>query len=1578
MIRSISIIFLLVSGNIFAQGNNWLQASGSPNVDENLAITKDIGNNLITAGYFTNTITFPNNTSLTSTSAGISDVLLYKTDYQGQILWKVKAGGMGSDRATAVVSDGSGNIYITGHYYGSATFGGITLNSVNSTQDVFIAKLNSSGTFLWAKSIGGNLSEEAYGIDVDLQGNVIVTGEFQGTAFFGSQTLTSMLNSSGNSSFDVFIVKFDNLGNFQWVRQGAAKFDDRGLDVGTDANGNVFVCGQFSDTIAFNVVHNNQIMNAIFLIKYSPSGQEQWFVRAGASSSIAYGLTVDNNNDIYITGDYTGNLVFYGSPNNFLYGNYTNRVFLVKYNNSGGYVWGREDASNSYVSSKDVALNPNEEPCIYGEFDCRMDEYSALAGGTGLFNSVGYHDLFVTQYDKNGNRLWTRNFGGPRNEKAHGITFTNNSSPYLAGSFEYKMFVNVSSTFNLFNSMPPLYESWVSSQNCSTNFQSLYHGTQARGFSDCFIMHGLDNTCQYYDYYYRDGIGCQLDFVGGCIDDFSYICNDTIKICEGSVTANPYTGSIGGVGPLYHYLWNSSDTNSSHLVTSSGYVSCIMTTYDGCFKTEDTVYVKKNPRPQPPTITDNFGINVNQPPLTYSIHVCAGTATLTGGNIQGCSYVWSSYSGSGIVSTSGTSCVVNKTDTFYFTLTNSFGCKAINKVYVKLDTIYHVFPKTNMPDTFRVCMGDCINYFIYDSITNPLAMPYSCFQSLVSVNTNNGQVSGFPYCTPNNLSLRICPVSTGWINLNIRYIFNSLCGRDTAYFNRPVYFVVNPKPTVSIVFSGNNFICPGDSTLLVATFTVQPSTNITFTTTSNDSIWANHAGTYSFGVYAVDTLTGCFGNGVGMINVQTKANPYVYTIPGNGLICPGDSVQLVCTWPGAVSWQWHGPSGIITGNSPMIYDSVPGFYYCVATDNNGCTLQSNTVEIKKYNTPYLIGMPSTVACAGQTVTIQVMSNDTTLIQWLPPFTGGGTFRHITSSGTYSCQVTMCGITTLCTISVIISQPTAQISALGSLTICPGDSVLLTANAGMSSYLWLPTNQSNDSIYAYSSGNYILLITDGNGCQASDTIVVRYDPQAPIPPTTTNDSICAGSVAVLQLTGTNSYPVNWYLQQYSGSVISTSASYTTPILYQNTTYYVSVVNSTGCHSIRVPANVYIYPSSIAPVVWGDSVLCGGDTLHLYTNYIGGAGYAWAGPGNFSSSQLNPIIYPVLSSSAGTYSLAIFGSGCTSPVSTLDVSVISLLTPSILASDSICEGGSLTIQANSSDTGVTYSWSGPGFFYVNSNTLTINRATIGNTGSYIVNTNLGTCKSLPDSFDLFVKPKPAPQISAISGYCYGDSVNLSANSILGSVSSWTGPHGFSSSQSSVLLYPLDSSKVGYYYYVSNLNGCIGKDSLLIQANPLPVFDLGNDTVICNETPWSINPGVNGTYTWNGELNDSVFVVHNSGQIALTVTNQFGCKYSDTLNVTVAQCILETPNIFSPNNDGINDIFCFKIDHFRQLQFSIFDRWGVKVYENANNLNSWDGTNFNSGKPVAEGTYFYIVKYENMRGSGSVLRGYIQLVR
>jgi len=119
----------------------------------------------------------------------------------GDFVWAKGMGGTGVDEGGSIVADSSGNIYTTGVYQGTADFDpGISTTNLTSagSSDIFITKLDSSGNFVWAKSMGGAGDDFGKGIVLD-SGNVYIVGDFQGTADFDPSTGTTNLTSAGSS-----------------------------------------------------------------------------------------------------------------------------------------------------------------------------------------------------------------------------------------------------------------------------------------------------------------------------------------------------------------------------------------------------------------------------------------------------------------------------------------------------------------------------------------------------------------------------------------------------------------------------------------------------------------------------------------------------------------------------------------------------------------------------------------------------------------------------------------------------------------------------------------------------------------------------------------------------------------------------------------------------------------------------------------------------------------------------------------------------------------------------------------------------------------------------------------------------------------------------------------------------------------------------------------------------------------------------------------------------------------------------------------------------------------------------------
>ena len=215
------------------------------------------------------------------------------------------AGGINSDIGNSIAVDGSGNVYVTGYYQGTATFGGIAKISVGSN-DIFVAKYNSSGNMQWVQSAGGPSIDIGQSIAVDGSGNVYVTGYYNGTATFGATTITS----AGSS--DIFVAKYNSSGTLQWVQSAGGTNADSGYSIAVDGSGNVYVTGYYYGTATFGATPITSAGGGdIFVVKYNNSGSVQWVQSAGGTNADSgKSIAVDGSGNIYVTGYYYGTATF--------------------------------------------------------------------------------------------------------------------------------------------------------------------------------------------------------------------------------------------------------------------------------------------------------------------------------------------------------------------------------------------------------------------------------------------------------------------------------------------------------------------------------------------------------------------------------------------------------------------------------------------------------------------------------------------------------------------------------------------------------------------------------------------------------------------------------------------------------------------------------------------------------------------------------------------------------------------------------------------------------------------------------------------------------------------------------------------------------------------------------------------------------------------------------------------------------------------------------------------------------------------------------------------------------------------
>jgi len=320
-----------VSGNVL-----WAKSVsvGGTSYEFDSSVSADTSGNVYLTGKFSNsTITFD---SITLTNAGFNDIFIAKYDAAGNVLWVKSAGGNYEDWASSVSSDASGNAYVTG-FFGSSTitFGSTTLTNAGGS-DIFIAKYDSNGNVLWAKSAIGSGSNGGNSVATDFSGNIYITGYFSSPIItFGSITLSSIMYNNN----DIFITKYDANGNVLWAKSVGSNGYEYGNCVSIDNSGNVYITGKFAySTITFGstTLSSEGSSYDIFIAKYDANGNVLWAKSVGGinTNDIGNSVATDASGNVYMTGYYSCPTINFGS-NSLTNAGITGSsdMFIAKYSN---------------------------------------------------------------------------------------------------------------------------------------------------------------------------------------------------------------------------------------------------------------------------------------------------------------------------------------------------------------------------------------------------------------------------------------------------------------------------------------------------------------------------------------------------------------------------------------------------------------------------------------------------------------------------------------------------------------------------------------------------------------------------------------------------------------------------------------------------------------------------------------------------------------------------------------------------------------------------------------------------------------------------------------------------------------------------------------------------------------------------------------------------------------------------------------------------------------------------------------------------------------------------------------------
>ena len=510
-------------------------------------------------------------------------------------------------------------------------------------------------------------------------------------------------------------------------------------------------------------------------------------------------------------------------------------------------------------------------------------------------------------------------------------------------------------------------------------------------------------------------------------------------------------------------------------------------------------------------------------------------------------------------------------------------------------------------------------------------------------------------------------------------------------------------------------------------------------------------------------------------------------------------------------------------------------------------------------------------------------------------------------------------------------------------LCTGDTIALLADtvAG-ASYRWSGPNGYSSSVQnpvipnaaPAHTGVYTLTV-EQTGC-GSDTDTVHITvTAAPVVDLGPDVSLCADSVVLLS---SGSYTSPAYLW---------NNSQTTPTLTARASglYWLQVTENgcSGSDTISVTLNTALTVS-----LGSDTGICDRDApLALSSPQPAGTQYLW------STGLTTPSINVTRTD---TYWLEATLGDCKGS-DTIVVKVIP--TPSIhIGNDSfICEGQ----PANIGDVipGATYLWS---------TGSTASSIAVSESGSYWLTADLEGCR-VSDTVLITVTPVPAPDLGPDRDICPEQVILLDAHDAGGSCQWSTGD-----TTSSLAV----NDPGTYWVKVRSAYGCAGRDTVTFSHYPLPVVSLGADTTVCEETPLLLQPfrANSDSLRWSDGSMGDVLTVTEGGVYIVSGINKCG-ETRDTVSVKQIFCDIWVPNAFTPNGDGVNDVFRVlgNVGRLENFRLRIFNRWGQLLFETSDRTKGWDGRQ--ADEEALLGVYAYMMEY-SLKGRTVLQKGNFTLLR
>ncbi|MES2140406.1 MAG: SBBP repeat-containing protein [Bacteroidota bacterium] len=414
----------LFSSFSFAQNWAWAKSAGGLQKVESYSIAIDNAGNSYITGWFEDSLKFGSFTLKASVAGNsfASDIFIAKYDINGNFVWAKKAGGTSYDYGTGITTDANGNVYVTGLFLGTAAFGTLSISSISADYDVFIAKYAPDGTALWVRKGGGTAWDVGSGICIDKSGNCFIAGAFRGTATFG----TTSLISAGN--YDGFVAKYDSAGVFKWAKSAGGLLEDRAQSISTDAIGNCYVIGFYNGSATVGTTPLTSVDSSdVWIAKYDPTGAFVWAKSAGgAGADEGKGIVSDDLGNTHVTGFFEGSALF-SSINLTSAG--SRDIFVGKYDYKGDIIWMKGMGGAQGDVGYGISIDSSGNTYVAGSF------YGAALFDTINVVSSNQDDAFVAALDYVGSTKWLMQGGGGDPDIGRGVIVSTLGSCYTTGYY---------------------------------------------------------------------------------------------------------------------------------------------------------------------------------------------------------------------------------------------------------------------------------------------------------------------------------------------------------------------------------------------------------------------------------------------------------------------------------------------------------------------------------------------------------------------------------------------------------------------------------------------------------------------------------------------------------------------------------------------------------------------------------------------------------------------------------------------------------------------------------------------------------------------------------------------------------------------------------------------------------------------------------------------------------------------------------------------------------------------------------------------------------------------------------------